>query len=104
MPLCQSYPSDYHRKRSLRDVQETEPIRTSLKGVAVTTGTATTAKTVTVVSWHCILWDKQKEGKLLSRTAKTVKTVMKATPLKLNPPLPVSRFKTLKTRASFSPL
>ena len=27
----------------------------SLRGVAVTTETATTAKTVTVVSWYCIL-------------------------------------------------
>ena len=71
----------------------------SLRGVAVTTETATTAetaktvKTVTVVSWHCILWDKQKEGKVLFRTAKTVKTaktVMKATPLKTNPPFPSS--------------
>ena len=65
----------------------------SLRGVAVTTETAETVKTVTVVSWHCILWDKQKEGKALSRTAKTVKTaktVMKATPLKPNPPFPSS--------------
>ena len=55
----------------------------SLRGtrVAVTTETA---KTVTVVSWHCILQDKQKEGKVLSRTAKTVKTAK--TVMKANPP------------------
>ena len=67
----------------------------SLRGVAVTTETATTAetaktvKTVRAASWYCILWEKQKEGKVLSRTAKTAKTVMKATPLKLNPPFSV---------------
>ena len=61
----------------------------SLRGVAVTTETATTAettktvKTVTVASLSCILKDERKEGKVLSGT---VKTVMKATPLKLNPP------------------
>ena len=57
------------------------------------TETAMTAETATVASLCCILWDKQKEGKVLSRTAKTVKTaktVMKATPLKLNPPFPTS--------------
>ena len=60
------------------------------------TETATTAETaqkkkkatVTVASWYCILQDQQKEGKVLSRTAETVKTaktVMKASPLKLSP-------------------
>ena len=69
----------------------------SLRGVAVTTETAETAKTVktvTAASRYCFFWwAKQKEGKVLSRTAKTVKTaktVMKATPLKLNPPFPTS--------------
>ena len=32
----------------------------------------------------------KKEGRVLSRTAKTAKTVMKATPLKPNPPFPSS--------------
>ena len=32
--------------------------------------------------------DKQNEGKVLSRTAETTKTIMKATPLNLNPPPP----------------
>ena len=62
----------------------------SLRGVAVTTETAETVKTV---SWYCISQEKQKEGKVLSRTAKTVKTtktVIKATPLKLHPPFPSS--------------
>ena len=52
---------------------------------------AETAKTATFASLCCIFLDKQKEGKVLSRTAKTVKTaktVMKATPPKLNPPFP----------------
>ena len=70
-----------------------------LRGVAVTTETAITAKnaktvkTVTVASLSCILKDQRKEGKVFSRTAETVKTaktVMKATPLKLNPPFPSS--------------
>ena len=47
------------------------------------TETAMTAETATVASWCCILRNMQKEGKVLSRTAKTV---MKATPLKLKPP------------------
>ena len=58
-----------------------------LRGVVVTTGTATTAETAKTVSWHCVLWDKQMDGKVLFRTAKTVKTaktVMKAIP-PLNP-------------------
>ena len=57
----------------------------------MTAETAKTVKTATAASLCCILQDKQKEGKVLSRTAKTVKaakTVMKATPLKLNPPFP----------------
>ena len=45
--------------------------------------TAKTVKTATVASVCCILWDRQKEDKVLSTT---VKTVMKATPLRLNPP------------------
>ena len=66
-----------------------------LRGVAVTTKTATTAKTVktaTVASLCCIFYrkDKEQEGKVLSRTAKPAKTVMKATPLKPNPPFPSS--------------
>ena len=48
--------------------------------------TADTAKTVTVASPFLILKDKQQEGKVLSRTAKTDKPVMKATPLKTQPP------------------
>ena len=59
-----------------------------IRGVAVTTGTATTAKTVktiTVVSWHCILQAEQKEGRVLSRT----------TPLKLNPPFLEGILKTV---------
>ena len=35
----------------------------------------------------------EKEDKVLSRTAKTAKTVMKATPLKPNPPFPSSWLK-----------
>ena len=49
----------------------------SLRGVAVTTETATTAetvKTVTAASWCCFFYETQKEGKVLCRTAKTVKT------------------------------
>ena len=66
----------------------------SLRGVAVTTETAITAETVkTATVFLIVLYfvGKQKEGKVLSSTAKTVKTakaVMKATPLKLNPPFP----------------
>ena len=55
--------------------------------------TAKTVKTATVASLCCIVLILQTEGKVLSRTAKTVKTaktVMKATPLKLNPPSPWS--------------
>ena len=55
----------------------------SLRGVAVMTETAMTTETVktaTVASLCCILKDKQKEGRVLSRTAKTV---MKAPPVRL---------------------
>ena len=71
----------------------------SLRGVAVATETATTAENRQNRQnrhgrpWALYLQGKQKEGKVLPRTAKTVKTaknVMKATPLKLNPPFPSS--------------
>ena len=74
--------------------QDDEKGGLGLRGVPVTTKTATTAetaktvKTATVASLCCILKDMQQEGKVLSRTAKTV---MKATPLKPNPPFPSSR-------------
>ena len=48
----------------------------------MTAETAKTVKTAMVASLCCILKDKQKEGQVLSRTAKTIKiakTVMKAT-------------------------
>ena len=56
-----------------------------LTETATTAETAKTVKTVTAASWYCIFQEKQKEGKVLSKTVKTAKTVMKATPLKLNP-------------------
>ena len=46
----------------------------SLMGVAVMTETAETAKTAIVASLCCILQEKPPEGKVTSRTAKTVKT------------------------------
>ena len=49
----------------------------------MTAGAAKTVKTATVASLCLLLYDKQKEGKVLSRTATIV---MKAAPLKLNPP------------------
>ena len=55
---------------------------------AITAKTVKTVKTVTVASWSCILEDKRKEGKVLCRTAATVKPaniVMKATPFEFNP-------------------
>ena len=57
--------------------------------------TAKTVKTAMVVSLCCIYncVGQAKGGKVLSRTAKTVKTattIMKDTPLKLNPPFPTS--------------
>ena len=67
-----------------RFYQDDEKGGLSLRGVAVTTETATTAetaKTVTAASWH---WT--------AKTVKTAKTVMKATPLKPNPPFPSSWF------------
>ena len=60
---------------------------------AMAVETARTVKTATFASLCCILKDKHKQDRVLSRTAKTVKTaktIMKATPLKLNRPFPWS--------------
>ena len=46
----------------------------SLRGLAVMTETAITAQTATLASLSFILKDNQKEGRVPSRTAKTVKT------------------------------
>ena len=69
---------------------------------AMTTETAKTVKTATVASLCCILQDKQTEGKVLSRTIKAVKTakaVMKASPLKLNPPSSVILIQARKSKS-----
>ena len=52
---------------------------------AVSTETPKTVKTVTVASLSCILKDRQKEGKVLSRTVRTAKTVIRLTPLNSTP-------------------
>ena len=52
----------------------------------ITTETAKTVKTVMVTSPSFILYDKRREGKVLSKTIKTAKTVIQAAPLKLIPP------------------